>query len=143
VKEQQTEVDENEELAPQEGKPREPFTQEQLNNFYQQYIEQLRPQNKPRILAALTGKTPQLQSAEKALLTFENKTQVGFYVEARLPLLRYLREKLQNYHLTIDIKVMPGTQQTEPYSPQEKYEFMVKKNPHLAELRQRLNLDLE
>jgi DNA polymerase-3 subunit gamma/tau len=136
-------LQEADELAPQTDKPRDAFTEEQLHNFYTAYLEKLRAENKPRLLAALSGKLPQLQGKENALLHFENQTQEKFYREARLGLLRHLRKKLNNYSLVIETKIKPGSQQAEPYSPKEKFDYMVKKNPALAELKKRLDLDLE
>lgn len=135
--------DEQDELAPQLDKPREAFSQDQLDSFYQNFVEQLKEQNKPRIVATLSNKSPKISKDENTVLILENKTQETYFQEIKRDLVRFLRSKLNNYSLIIDTKIVAGSQQTEPYSPEEKYQYLLKKNPHLAELRDKLNLDLE
>lgn len=60
-----------------------------------------------------------------------------------MELVQYLRQKLNNYSIVISTKIVPGSQKVDPYSAEEKYQYMLKKNPNLAELRKRLDLDIE
>jgi hypothetical protein len=58
-------------------------------------------------------------------------------------LLPWLREKLNHFGLRLESEVLATqTTQLEPYTPEEKYQYLVKKNPALAELRKKLNLEL-
>lgn len=135
--------DEAKALAPQTNKARDAFSQEQLTNFYKAFVEDLKKENKPRTLAILDHKTPTLKSAETAVLTFENNTQENIYLEVRLQLLQFLRVKLNNFHLTLETVVIESSKETLPYSPQEMYNDLLKKNENMAVLKQQLNLDIK
>ncbi len=76
-------------------------------------------------------------------LKLENEIQQSFFNEEKGDLLRFMRDKLNNYSLQFEITITKDKQVLEPYSPQEKFEYMVKKNPHLLELKRRLDLDIE
>ncbi len=76
-------------------------------------------------------------------LKLENEIQQSFFNEEKGDLLRFIRQKLNNYSLQFEITITKDKQVLEPYSPQEKFEYMVKKNPHLLELKRRLDLDIE
>ena len=58
-------------------------------------------------------------------------------------LLEFLRNKLQNFALTIswEVKVIEGT--VKYYTNRDKFVRMAEKNPTLLELKKRLNLELE
>lgn len=140
---EEAEFDEAKALGPQTDKARDAFSQEQLSNFYQAFVEDLKKESKPRTLAILDKKTPELKNAETAVLTFENNTQENIYLEVRLQLLQFLRVKLNNFHLTVETVVIEGSQETQPYSPQEMYNDLLKKNENMAILKQQLNLDIK
>lgn len=76
-------------------------------------------------------------------LQLENDIQEAFFNEERTELLRFMRDKLNNFSLQFEIHKIQGTKKLEPYSPQEKYKYMLEKNPHLALLKQKLDLDIE
>ena len=58
-------------------------------------------------------------------------------------MLQFLQKRLNNYSLSFNIIIAESARQLEPYTADEKYQYMLEKNPHLALLRQKLNLDIE
>lgn len=137
------EQDETDELAPQPDKPRREFSQDQLSQYYEEFVERITQQGRNRLRAVLEGKSPQLQGGEEAVLTLDSKTQESYFEELRTELIQFLRDKLQNYSLVIRTRIQPGSQKTDPYSTDEIYQYLLQKNKHLAELKTKLDLDLE
>lgn len=74
-------------------------------------------------------------------ITVRNKLQVDEIKENRKKIVDILRRKLDNKLLQLRIKEENNPQTKKPYTTKEKYEHMVKKNPVLKDLRDRLGLD--
>jgi len=70
-----------------------------------------------------------------------NKLQVEEIKESKRKIVDILRRKLNNKVLQLSIRVENTPQSRKPYTTKEKYEYMVKKNPALKDLRDRLGLD--
>ena len=58
------------------------------------------------------------------------------------PLLVFLREKLNNYGISIKIIVNEKVEKKFAYTPQEKYEKLKEKNPLMEKLKNTFGLDL-
>jgi DNA polymerase-3 subunit gamma/tau len=58
-------------------------------------------------------------------------------------LMTFLRQKLNNYHFTLDIQLSKEEGQQRLYTPQDKYRRLLELNPDLQKLRQQFDLDLE
>ena len=57
------------------------------------------------------------------------------------PLIQYLREKLQNYNIELQISVNEEVAKKFAFTPQEKFEKLREKNPALDILRREFDLD--
>lgn len=130
-------------LAPEAGKAKDQYSEEQLQNFYSEFIGLIKKRNTPRVLATLQHKQPRIIQPEQLELSMDNALQVEYFEEIKVELTRYLREKLNNHHLRIVTKIEEQSETKLPYSAEERYQYLLKKNPALAELRKRLNLDIE
>ena len=56
-------------------------------------------------------------------------------------LIPFLREKLNNFGIKVEIVVKKTVQEDSIYSPQEKYHHLIKINPALDTLRKNFDLD--
>lgn len=56
--------------------------------------------------------------------------------------LKFLRERLNNYGISVTIEVNETVEKKFAYTPQEKYEKLKEKNPLLEKLKQTFGLDL-
>jgi DNA polymerase-3 subunit gamma/tau len=61
--------------------------------------------------------------------------------EALPEILNYLREKLNNFVLTIELSISEQIREETVYTAQEKYDFLVKINPELKNLKETFDLD--
>ena len=135
--------DEEEDLdAPVVGKPQDAFDLEQLKKVWQLFLEKAKADRQRVTLATLSDK-PLTVDGPKVTLTLDNNIQEQSFEAIKRDLLYFLREKLNNYALNISVKIVEGTQKLEPYSPQEKYQYLLEKNPLLEQLRTDLNLEIK
>ena len=64
------------------------------------------------------------------------------FKKGRPQLLHFLREKLNNYGIKIDVILNETVEKKFAYTPQEKFNKLKEKNPLLEKLRQAFELDL-
>ena len=123
--------------------PKDEFDATQLENHWRDYLQQIKEAGRKRIYSSLSNKHLELLENHTVALELDNDIQVDFFNEERTEILSYLRKKLNNYALQFETRRAANTKVLEPYTPQEKYEYMLKKNPMLKKFRDKLDLDLE
>ena len=75
-------------------------------------------------------------------LQFPNDTIKVEVERAKYDLLGFLREKLQNYDIDLDILVNETVQKKYAYTTREKFDKLTEKNPALEKLRREFDLDI-
>jgi len=75
--------------------------------------------------------------------TVDNKIQKKELEDRKLDIMPVVKEKLNNYHVLLDVKVVEQIKQTKAYLPQEKFKKMAEKNPALKSLKDKLNLEID
>ena len=125
--------------------PTDAFTQQEVNNLWEDFLNQLKNNNRRRIYGSLSSSNLQRKSDYQLELELHAQTQQEAFNEVKPELTRFLREQLNNFSLHIDASISATTDapKLEPYSPEEKYQYLVERNPHIAELKKRLRLDLD
>ena len=125
----------------EEDLPVNNFTEEEMLKYWNKYTKKVEKDGKFNLLSHLTMGTPKL---ERAIihLEFPNHTIKTEVERAKYDLLGYLREKLQNYEIDLDITVNETTEKRYVYSTREKFEKMKEMNPALERLRQEFDLDI-
>ncbi|WP_313113756.1 DNA polymerase III subunit gamma/tau [Aequorivita sediminis] len=125
----------------EEDLPVNVFTEEEMLKYWNKYTKKVEKEGKFNLLSHLTMGTPKLESAI-IHLEFPNHTIKTEVERAKYDLLGYLREKLQNYEIDLDITVNETTEKRYVYSTREKFEKMKEMNPALERLRQEFDLDI-
>jgi DNA polymerase-3 subunit gamma/tau len=138
-----SEEETNDDTAPNPELPKDDFDTQSLINIWNEYLEIVKSEGRQKIFSSLSNKPLEVKENFVVELKLENEIQQSFFNEEKPELMRFIRQKLNNFSLQFDIKITKDKQVLEPYSPQEKFEYMVKKNPHLLELKRRLDLDIE
>ncbi len=120
------------------------FTQEDLLEQWNAYAEKIRPE-KPRMANSLKHHLPVLKEGHILEVVFSNSTQIEqFDREIRQDLMEFLEASLRNNLFRIEPVVSETEQkQNNLYTPEQKYDHMLKKNPNLGKLKKRFNLDFE
>lgn len=143
VEENSGEEESIDETAINPSLPKDDFDKTQFFNIWNEYIELVKSQQMQRIYSTLANKTIVLKENYTLELHLENEIQDSYFQESKGEILKFIREKLNNYSVQFEVKIIKNARQLEPYSPQEKFQYMAEKNPHLLLLKQKLDLDLE
>lgn len=123
--------------------PKDEISKNRLENLWRDYMEDLKKQQKHLTYNSLAKAGLKLEEDFSIVIELHSKAQVSNFEAEKRDLLKYLREKLNNFSIQFRVEMTKTAAKLEPYTAQEKYEYMAKKNPYLHELRKKLNLDLE
>ena len=125
----------------EEQKRNNPFTLDQLKSAWVGQIKNF--ENEERFKAMLTTYEPEMDSQTQFHITVSNALQKKEFAKFGKQLMDAIRDILQNDLLQLHVKVAEYTQAQVAYTSTEKYKILKEQNPHLDELRQRMNLQLE
>ena len=122
--------------------PKDVFTEKKLQDFWKEYVALLNEKGE-RSMASIVGTDlPKLGNNFKISFTVPNKLMQDQFKKGRPKLLKFLREKLNNYAIDILVTLNETIEKKFAYTPQEKYNKLKEKNPLLEKLRQTFELDL-
>ena len=118
-----------------------PFTADQLNDAWVGL--RVHFQGEERLLAMLANYQPTLVNEELCRITVANPWQKQEFAKFGKKVMDLIRDALQNDGLKLQVDVAEFDRSTKAYTAAEKYKLLVKQNPHLADLKTRMNLQLE
>ncbi len=72
-----------------------------------------------------------------------NPLEVDAIETIKAELVNYLRSRFQNNEIQLVYKVSSSNATERPYTPKEKFEAMMKKNPNLAKMKEIMGLDTD
>ncbi|QTE23572.1 DNA polymerase III subunit gamma/tau [Polaribacter cellanae] len=122
--------------------PKDVFTEKELQELWKEYTALLQKKGE-RSMASIVGTdVPKLNDSFKISFTVPNKLMQDQFLKGRPKLLKFLREKLNNYGIDIVTVLNETVEKKFAYTPQEKYNKLKEKNPLLDKLRQTFELDL-
>lgn len=129
---QQT-TEQNEDVNPQE-----------LKKAWLEYAEQIKSENM-RLFSILTAHQAELFNSTIIRIQLSGQIQMDELANAKAELMLFLKKRLKNSKLTLEISIRPEDLAVEKkaFTAAEKFEAMIQKNPALAVLKQKFNLDLE
>lgn len=118
----------------------EPFTEEQLLQKWAEFIATL--DDRPNLKTTLS-KTPVLKEDLTLLITLDNSVQDELVKNIKPQLVSWLRRELRNSGIDLTTEIAEDIIEKRAYTDTEKFEEMIQKNPKLALLKQRFNLDFD
>lgn len=119
------------------------FTLEDLEEKWKEYADSIKG-SKPRMFSTLLSQLPVLKENFFIEVKMNNTPQEKeFAREIKHELLNYLKRELQNTKIKIGTVITDKKTDKKPYTPEEKYQYLNKKNPKLDKLKQQFNLDFE
>ncbi|WP_299580226.1 hypothetical protein [uncultured Sunxiuqinia sp.] len=116
----------------------EHFTEEQFKVKWQEYL--LKLEDRPNLKATLS-RPIKINKDYKLNLPIDNSVQLEEINKIKPDLVSWLRRELRNTRIELITDIVVQETEYKPYSETEKLAEMVKKNPTLALLKQRFNLD--
>ncbi len=117
------------------------FTEEDLVREWKNYTEKLKNKGEKILASIFESQTPTLQNRE-IHLTFPNETMKIDLEREENRLMAYLKAKLRNTHINLNIHVDEVISKKYAFTPQEKYEKLKEANPLLDKLRATFDLDV-
>lgn len=117
---------------------------EMLNGLWKDFTGSIK-ESMPRMYSTLSSQKPSLNENGNVELELSNNAQYDdFNQRIKTELVNFLREKSGNDSLSIEVKVPRETDENKkPYTSDEKFKYLSKKNPLLNKLKQEFNLDFE
>ncbi len=123
------------------GKPADAFDQEKLNGIWKSLADQYKTVKS--LYATLIRRQPEIRENHQIIFTVDNKIQKTEFDDRKMEILPVLREKLDNYQIMLEVDVNELEGEKKPYTPQEKFNKMVAKNPALKKLKDQLDLEID
>lgn len=128
-------------LPDAEQLPSNDFTQTAMQEAWQEYALSMEKGGQYNLSSHLNMGVP-AKEGTIIKLQFPNQTIKMEMERARHALLDFLRERLQNYEIDLDISVDETQMKKYAHSPHEKYEKLKEKNPLIEQLRKDFDLEL-
>ena len=125
-----------------ENHPKDSFTENNLQKKWSDYQKLQMKIGEKSMASILAASQPQLAENFKVYFTLPNKLMEEQLKLGKPKLLKFLRESLNNFSITIDVTVSETIEKKFAYTPQEKYNKLNEKNPLLKKLKDTFQLDL-
>ncbi|MGB0880424.1 MAG: DNA polymerase III subunit gamma/tau, partial [Polaribacter sp.] len=122
--------------------PKSAFSEKEVQKLWKEYAIDLDKKGQKSIASILATDTPKLLENFKIEFTLPNQLMQQQLQKEKPKLLKFLREKLNNFGITIEVKVNEVIEKKFAYTPQEKFNKLKEKNPLIEKLRQTFELDL-
>lgn len=116
----------------------EEFKKEDLELKWKEFLKRL--DDRPNLQSTL-ARVPELRDNSELLLEIDNSIQDNLINSIKPELLSFLRRELRNSKIELIIEVTESIKNKIIYTDNDKFDEMVKKNPSLAKLKQKFNLD--
>jgi DNA polymerase-3 subunit gamma/tau len=125
------------------GDAREDFTMDVFLKHWSDYAAKLKADGNMTLVTIFTTNAPTMLKPYQFEVVLANKTQENQFRDDKHNLLNFLRVGLRNFDIEVITRIDEIKAAKRPYTTTEKYQHMANKNPQLAELRRRFNLDLD
>jgi DNA polymerase-3 subunit gamma/tau len=125
------------------GDAKEDFSFDDFLKEWNTYAAKIKGEGKMNLLPVFTTEAPTMQRPYVFEIVVGNKVQEDLFRDEKPFFLNYMRSTLKNFDLEVNTRIDKQTAAKRPYTAQEKYQYMATKNPQLAELRKRFNLDFD
>jgi DNA polymerase III subunit gamma/tau len=128
----------------EEKEERNAFTQSDVIVALKNFIDKVQQEGRKQLGASLNKHTPLLKENFIIEIPVDNAIQAADIKASRVELLGYMKTQLKNNAIQIQSRVVEEKELKDTaYTPTEKYNKMVEKNPDLNQLRQQFDLDLD
>ncbi|MFZ3273371.1 MAG: DNA polymerase III subunit gamma/tau, partial [Lutibacter sp.] len=124
-----------------EGLPADDFSERKLLLLWEAYSSLLTDEGKKSVASIMNSNVPRL---ENGMVHFQlpNAMMKDQLDRAKFPLVKYLREKLNNYKLDVVVDVNEEETRKYAYTPDEKYQKLREKNNAIELLKKTFDLDI-
>ena len=131
----------NENKPEEIDKPKKLFSENDFLLVWKEYCQKIEKDGKFNLVSHLSMSIPILKNTT-IHLEYPNHTIKIEVERVQYDILSYMKEKLQNYDIDLEIVVNETAEKKYAYTPLEKYEKLIEKNPLIDTLRIELGLEL-
>ena len=124
-----------------ENLPKDSFDKESLLKFWNEYSEYIKVEGKKNISSIMKMNQPVLISQSTISFDVANEMNKVEMTREMKYLIPFISEKLNHFGIKVEIVIKKKNQEDSIYSPQEKYQYLLKINPALDKLRKKFDLD--
>ncbi|MDO5980685.1 DNA polymerase III subunit gamma/tau [Flavivirga spongiicola] len=125
----------------EEDLPKEAFTEKELIDVWNTFIEIIRGKGKHNLASILSIDTPKVKETT-VYLEFPNATNKVEVERNQYDLLSYIRKSLNNYDISLSISINDIMEKKYAYTPADKFEKLKEKNSNIDLLRKTFDLDI-
>jgi DNA polymerase-3 subunit gamma/tau len=120
------------------------FSQRELEIVWDEFAVQLQKQGRYSLHAALVKRKPSLKENFKIEFLLDNSAVEKDVTDVKMELMVFLRQNLDNGNLQLTTLIDKSAHASKtPYTPKEKFERLLEKNPALKDLKNTFDLDIE
>jgi DNA polymerase-3 subunit gamma/tau len=127
----------------EKGDASDDFSFDDFLKHWNVFAATIKADGKMSVFTIFISEVPKMLKPYVFEVVVENKVQEQLFRDEKPALLNYLRKTLRNYNIEVNTRIDEQVRVKRPYTAQEKYQHMAAKNPQLAELRKRFNLDFD
>lgn len=138
----QHELNKIEVVIDEDALPKTPFTQETLVQHWNDFVNQIDAKGQKILASNLSVDIPKLKNEVIICIEMPNDTMKKEIERENYELMEYLRAKLHNHFIQLQITVNEKSAKKFAFTPEEKYEKLREKNPAIDLLRKEFDLDL-
>ena len=127
--------------APAESKRNTEYTSNALQIAWREYVETLK--DRPAVFNIVNPMLVSANADHSIPLVVSNAIQQSYLERERDSMLSFLRNRMENDGISVVFTIERSAAQKVVYTPEERFAYLVEKNPHLVEFRREFELDIE
>jgi len=125
------------------GDAKEDFTMDDFLKHWSEYAAKIKKDGNMSLFTVFTASAPVMLEPYKFEVVVGNKSQDTQFRDEKPGILNYLRTSLKNFNIEVQTRIDEIKASKKPYTTSEKFQHMASKNPELAELKKRFNLETD
>ena len=122
--------------------PKDEFSLILVESFWRDYISELKKKGEFLIYNALHHISVSVKEDYTLHFKVPSNAAQDDFIKQQPDILLKVRKYLNNYYIKITTEIIEIQQNKVLYSPEEKFKFLVEKNPAIEKLRTKLGLDI-
>ena len=138
----QHELNKIEVVIDEDALPRDSFTEETLRQHWNEFVNQIDAKGQKILASNLNTDVPKIKDEVIICIEMPNGTMKKEIERENYELMEYLRLKLNNHFIQLQITVNEKSAKKFAFTPEEKYQKLREKNPAIDLLRKEFDLDL-
>lgn len=125
----------------EEDLPHDSFLEADMQKHWDDFVHQLEKQGRKILASNLQTDVPKMKNENTIWIELPNGTMKKEIEREQSLMLDYLKQKLNNYSISLHITVNEEVAKKFAFTPEEKYEKLKEKNPNIELLRKEFDLD--